>query len=160
MSTFDSGLRPFSFQRRPIPVPGDLRISWRVSLILLMLGNSRSNKASLAKLHVLNDAIRSNQHERLRSAVTGAKLTLPWNLRVEPAFARAVDFVVGEKLAGWTKASSRSALQLTAAGVSAFNQLLKMDDALVEEKAILAELAKVIPEGAVSHLLGERRNAA
>lgn len=141
-------------------MPGDLRIAWRVSLILLMLGNSRTNKASIAKLHILNDAIRSNQHEYLRSAVKGSKLTLPWNLRVEPAFARAIDFVVGEKFAGWTRTSGRSALQLTAAGVSAFNQLLNVDDVLVEEKAILAELARAIPEGAVSNLLGERRNAA
>ncbi len=125
-----------------------------------MLGHSRNNKASLAKLHILNDAIRSNQHEYLRSTVKGAKLTLPWNLRVEPAFARAIDFVVGEKFAGWTRASGRSALQLTAAGVSAFNHLLKIDDALMEEKAILAELARALPEAAVANLLGERRNAA
>jgi len=27
----------FSFVRRPVPVPGDLRIVWRLSLLLMML---------------------------------------------------------------------------------------------------------------------------
>jgi hypothetical protein len=153
-------LRHFSFQRRPIPVPGDLRIAWRVALILLMLGHSRSNRASLAKLHILNDAIRSSQHQRLRTVVGGPASTLPWNLRVEPAFARAIDFVIGEKFAAWTKASGRTALQLTASGIEAFRSLLELDDTLTAERAIIAEYAKAISEGLIANLLGEGRSAA
>lgn len=155
-------LRRFSFQRRPIPVPGDLRIGWRVALILLMLGHSRSSRASLAKLHILNDAIRSDQQQRLRAVVSqsGAAFSLPWTLRVEPAFARAIDFVVGEKFAAWTKVLGRAALQLTAAGIEAFKALSELDDALVAERGIIAEFAKAIPEGTVTNLLGEGRNVA
>lgn len=150
----------FSFQSRPIPVPGDLRIGWRIALIVLMLGHSRSKRASLAKLHILNDAIRSEQHERLRDIVDRSTSALPWNLRVEPAFARALDFVVGDKLAGWTKTSGRTALQLTATGAETFNSLSKMDDVLEAERSIIAEYAKAIPEGLVATLLGEGLNAA
>ena len=75
MTTGEITSRRFSFRRRPTPVPADLRIAWRVSLILLMLLASRSNRASLAKLHILNDAIRSNQVDRLRDATdTDAKI--------------------------------------------------------------------------------------
>jgi len=146
----------FSFQRRPTPVPGDMRIAWRVSLILLMLAASRSNRASLAKLHILNDAIRSNQISRLRDATDAETKILPWNLRVEPAFARAIDFVVGERLAEWTKAGGRASLQLTLTGLAAAKELDKVEDALEQERAIIAEHAKKLTEIRVSALLGER----
>jgi hypothetical protein len=149
----------FSFQRRPTPVPGDLRIAWRVPLILLMLAASRSNRASLAKLHVLNDAIRSNQVGRLRDATDADAKILPWNLRVEPAFARAIDFVVGERLAEWTKSGGRASLQLTTTGLAAAEGIDKIPDALEQERAIIGEYAKKLTEARVSILLGERATA-
>lgn len=149
----------FSFKRRPTPVPGDLRISWRVSLILLMLAASRSSRASLAKLHILNDAIRSNQVRRLKAATDADARTLPWNLRVEPAFARAIDFVVGEHLAAWTKTGGRASLQLTDSGTAAVAALEEFQDVLQEERAIIAEHAKGLTEVRVTALLGERAEA-
>lgn len=149
----------FSFQRRPIPVPGDLRIAWRVSLILLMLAASRSSRASLAKLHILNDAIRSNQVRWLKAATDADARTLPWNLRVEPAFARAIDFVVGERLAAWTKAGGRASLQLTASGMAAATTLEQFQDVLQDERAIIAEHARKLTEIRVTALLGGRLDA-
>lgn len=159
MPDLELALRRFSFQRRPTPVPGDLRVAWRVALILLMLGSSRSNRASLAKLHILNDAVRSDQHGRLKAALAGAHRDLPWSFRVEPAFARAIDFVVGERLAIWTKATGRAALQLTKVGVKAVEAVMGLQDALVTERAIVSDLAKAITEATVATLLGEGRRA-
>ena len=153
-------LRRFSFRRRPIPVPGDLRIAWRVALIVSMLGHSRARRASLAKLHILNDAIRSNKFEHLRAVLNGTRSNLPWNLQVEPAFARAIDFAVGDKLATWTKTSGRAALQLTAKGVEVSKAIDLLNDALVPEKALITECANAISEGLVNTLLGESRDGA
>jgi hypothetical protein len=149
----------FSFSRRPVPVPGDLRIAWRVALILLMLGHSRSNRASLAKLHIMNDAIRSDRHSRLIPVASGHHTVPAWNFRVEPAFARAIDFVIGENLATWTKATGRAALQLTKSGTAAAKSVMGLEDALSEERAIVSELAKTITETTVAGLLGEGRQA-
>lgn len=151
----DIALRRFSFQRRPIPVPGDLRIAWRVALILLMLNYSRANRASLAKLHILNDAIRSEKHQHLKTVVNGAQTSLPWSLRIEPAFARAIDFVVGERFATWTKAKGRAALELTKHGLEAAAVVVALEDALVLERTVIQEYAKIITEGMVETLLGE-----
>jgi hypothetical protein len=159
MAEIDLANRRFSFRRRPVPVPGDLRIGWRVALIIVMLGSSRANRASLAKLHIINDAIRSSQQDRLKIILSGPHAAVPWNLRVEPAFARAVDFVVGEKLAIWTKATGRAALQLTKTGVDAAAAVMGIEDALVEERAAVAELAKLITEATVAGLLGEKGRA-
>jgi len=138
-------------------VPGDLRIAWRVALILIMLGSSRSNRASLAKLHILNDAVRSNQHPQLKSALSGAHVERAWSFRVEPAFARAIDFVVGEKLATWTKTTGRAALQLTKVGIEAADSVMGLEDAMLMERAIVSDLAKAITETTVATLLGEGR---
>lgn len=159
MTEIDLANRRFSFRRRPVPVPGDLRIAWRVALIIAMLGSSRAHRASLAKLHIINDAIRSGQEDRLKSILSGTHAAVPWNLRVEPAFARAVDFVVGEKLAIWTKATGRAALQLTKTGVDAAAAVLGVEDALVEERVAVTELAKLLPEARVGALLGEKVRA-
>jgi hypothetical protein len=133
-----------------------MRIAWRVPLILLMLSASRSSRASLAKLHILNDAIRSHQISRLRDAINLDTKILPWNLRVEPAFARAIDFVVGEHLAKWTKAGGRASLQLTQTGLKAAAEIAKVEDVLVEERTVITEHAKKLTEIRVSALLGER----
>lgn len=155
MNTPDFASTRFSFKRRPTPVPGDMRIAWRVSLIVLMLAASRSSKASLAKLHILNDAIRSNQVARLTEATAAGSKILPWSLRVEPAFARAIDFVVGERLATWTKAGGRASLQLTATGTAAATELERVEDAFEIERKIINEHARILTEGRVSELLGE-----
>jgi hypothetical protein len=146
-----------SFQRRPTPVPGDLRIAWRVALILVMLASSRSDRASLAKLRILNDAVRSDQYDRLKATLGDAHRDLPWSFRVEPAFARAIDFVVGEKLATWAKTAGKTALQLTKAGREAANAVVHLEDALVTERAIVSDLAKSITETTVASLLNEGR---
>ena len=149
----------FSFKSRPIPVPGDLRIGWRVALIILMLGNSRSKQASLAKLHILNDAIRSptSSVAQLDSIVNKRMGELPWHFCVEPAFARAIDFAVGDKLAEWTRCNDRTALILTPPGISAFAILSKLDGVLTSERSILENYAKSITESAVTSFLGARR---
>jgi hypothetical protein len=159
VADLDLTTRPFSFRRRPTPVPGDLRIAWRVALIVFMLGCSRSNRASLAKLHILNDAVRFDHHGSLKAALGGAKADLLWSFRVEPAFARAIDFVVGEKLAAWTKATGRAALQLTKGGIEAFEAVRDLKDALVTERQVISDLAKALPESSVASLLGESRKA-
>lgn len=150
----------FSFRSRPIAVPGDLRIEWRVSLIVLMLGNSRAKQASLAKLHILNDAIRASRSEHLLDLVVKTKPGgMPWAFRVEPAFGRAVDFVVGDKLAGWTTTAGRSALQLTVQGTRLFDALTSDTDLLTSEKVVLAKYAKTITETMVTAVLSAARKA-
>jgi hypothetical protein len=147
----------FSFVRRPVPVPGDLRIAWRLSLILLMLGASRGNRASLAKLYVLNDALKSaSARVRLRNIIQFIEPPSSWRVRVEPALGRAIDFVVGEKLATWAEVSQRAGLQLTPAGLKAVDHLRKAEDALRDEKGFLEDLARPVTEGFVSALLSTR----
>ena len=148
----------FSFVRRPVPVPGDLRIAWRLPVILLMLAMSRGKRASLAKLHILNGALRSSVGRvRLSNIVTSATPASSWQIRVEPALGRAIDFLIGAKLAQWTEVSKRIGLELTVSGTKAAEQLLKLDDALNDEREFLKSVAGGVTEGLVSAVIGSRK---
>jgi hypothetical protein len=124
-----------------------------------MLESSRSKKASLAKLHLLNDAVRSTQSlDRLKNILSESSDLFGWHMRVEPAFGRAIDFAVGEKLAEWTRTAQRSGLQLTKRGIAAAATIAKIDGVLADEKEFFSGVAKQISEDFVTRVLtGERR---
>lgn len=142
------------FRDRPKTCAGDMRIAWRLALILLALHYSRGQKASFAKLHVLNDALRSKTSQEKLERILGNTLPMiSWRLRVEPAFTRALDFLVGEGLAEWSVASKRTILQLTSKGVEAAKEVVSEDDILVDERQFLNGAAKGVTETFVQRLL-------
>lgn len=144
----------FVFRERPKPCAGDMRISWRVSVTLLILLHSRGKKASFAKLHVLNDALRSQASQEKLKAILEEKMpAYSWRLRVEPAFTRALDFLVGEGFADWSVSSNRTTLTLTENGIEAAKEVDSVADVLVEERAFLKRLAAKITEGFVQQML-------
>lgn len=143
------------FRDRPKPCAGDLRISWRISLLLLILSSSRGKKASMAKLHVLNDATRSEPSlVKLREMLDMVRPMLEWRLRVEPALSRAVDFLVGENLAVWEASGGKMYVKLLPAGETASAAIKKN----VELEGLDAEavkfLAKNCSEAFINSLIG------
>ncbi len=146
----------FVFKERPKPCAGDMRISWRISVTLLALSHSRGKKASFAKLHVLNDAIRSQaSRDKLALILEGMIPSYKWRLRVEPAFSRALDFMVGEGLAEWSISSNRTILTLTKKGEETAQQIDFQDNLLIDERAFLRGLAKKVTESFVKRMLAE-----
>jgi hypothetical protein len=144
----------FVFRERRKPCAGDMRISWRVSLTLLALLHSRGKKASFAKLHVLNDALRSQASRDKLQAILEDKIpAYAWRLRVEPAFTRALDFLVGEGFADWSVSSNRTTLTLTKSGVDAAKKIDLLQDVLIEEQIFLNGFAAKITEGFVQQML-------
>lgn len=144
----------FVFTRRPKSVPGDLRIVWRMSVTLLAMNYSRGKKASLAKLHIVNDALR-NEHARkkLVSLLNEEIPLLSWRVRVEPAFSRNLDFLVAEGLVEWLIANERSSLKLTNRGILAAQALEKDEDVLLGEKQFLKPTMKSLSEDLVRRIL-------
>ena len=146
--------RDFSFERKPSPVPGDLRIGWRIPLTLLMLNYSRGKKASLAKLNLLNDALRSERsRKKLGRIISGETALIEWRMRVEPAFSRNVDLLTGAKLAEWMVANGKAAIGLTDKGKTIARKLEDDEESFVTEKAFLREFSSKITEGFVTQIL-------
>lgn len=146
--------RNFSFERKPSPVPGDLRIGWRIPLTLLMLNYSRGKRASLAKLNLLNDALRSGRsREKLSRIIRGETALIEWRMRVEPAFARNIDLVTGGQLAEWVVANGKAAICLSDIGKDIAKKIEDDDESFLAEKAFLREYASKITEGFVTQIL-------
>lgn len=146
----------FIFRERPKPCTGDMRISWRVSVTLLSLLHSRGKKASFAKLHVLNDALRSHaSQDKLKAILDDELPTYAWRLRVEPAFSRALNFVVGEGFADWSVSNNRTILMLTEKGKEAAREIENFSDILVDERTFLSGLGNRITEAFVQRMLLE-----
>jgi len=136
----------FSFRVRPVAVPGELRISWRLAVITLMLHHCRQQRASLIKLHILNDVIRSpSSASLLRRIMAGELGSIWWQTRIEPAFGRALDLAVGNGLVEWVGTSQGRGLALTQMGKTAAAEVNALD-VLPTEKEILKEFGPAVTE--------------
>lgn len=150
--------RAFSFERKPSPVPGDLRIGWRLPVTLLMLNSSRGKKASLAKLNLLNDALRSKvSREKLAKILLGELPPLEWRMRVEPAFGRNIDLMTGRKLANWKIASGKATVCLTEKGQKVSKAIEEDSRSFEDEKYFLKKFSRDITEGFVIQILAASR---
>lgn len=141
----------FKFRHRPGALPGDLRISWRLALLILILRHSRGGKASLAKLHLLNDALRSETAlEKLAEILSESRTSLDWRIRVEPALGRALDIARGE---GLVSVKNGPVYRLTEKGVVAADALEEKEHLLDMERAFLATYARQVSERFVNDLV-------
>ena len=144
----------FSFVIRPKPVAGDMRIAWRLAITLLILYHSKGKKASLAKLNLMNDAIRSeNSRSTLVKLLSKETPLRDWRIRVEPAFSRNLDFLVGEGLAEWIVASNRASVQLNARGIAATEEVMSRSDLLEIEKEFIKINSSSVTEKFVKQVI-------
>ena len=141
---------PFRFIRRPSSVPGELRMTWGIALLLMIVLNSRSKRTSLQRLHVLNWASRSAiNREIFEGILTGEKSASDFIPRVEPSLNRAIQFAVAEKL---VVIDQGKRVALTARGFGTAEEINK-GDALVAEKSFLKRIKSVATERRIDQLL-------
>lgn len=139
------------FRHRPVSIPGDLRTSWRLALIIFILGQSRGQKASLSKLHLLSDALRSSQTiKKLGKILNGELQPSDWRIRVEPALGRALDFAMGERLISFENGPS---FKLTSKGRQAASILNQRVDLLTTERDFLVNNGHGVSESFVKNLV-------
>jgi hypothetical protein len=148
--TLDAIDIPFRFTERPTPLAGDLRPAWRVGLILLILLNSRGQKATLQKLHLLNSACRSDETRRAFIRYTQGEARKDEIVpRVEPSLIRAVNLARGEGLIEVEKGKN---LKLTQMGAKTASQLDAAEDCMAVEKEFLRSVGKFSTESNVENL--------
>lgn len=143
------------FRARPKAVPGDLRVSWRLSMTLLALYYSRGKRASLIKLNILNGAIRfDTARDRLIEFLGGNQGVETCTVCVEPAFSRSLDLLVGKGLAQWVKvANKRLGVQMTPQGLKTAAALDASVDLFKEEKNFLATTGRRVTEQIVRNIV-------
>jgi hypothetical protein len=129
---------PFSFNPRPEPVAGDLRMSWGIAILLLSLLSSRGHKASFQKLQFLAHAVRiAEGRDDVRALLHGELRPSDISVRVEPWLNRGVAFAHALKLVSVDKGKS---VTLTDRGIAMANTIAT-SDALAEELLFLRDVA-------------------
>jgi hypothetical protein len=143
--------RPFAFQRRPRDLPGDLRVAWRVALVVLLLGEcSHGKKATLRKLHALNWICYSDENrKRFESIIEGEARPDDLNIRIEPSLNRAIDFAVGERLTEWINGNR---LKLTDRGVTLLKAIKGGGDCMAVELHFLKHIKSAASEKSLGAL--------
>jgi len=145
----------FIFRRRPVALPGDLRPTWRIGLLMLLLRQCcRQQRSSLTRLHVLNWAVRSEANRGDLTALLEGRLAPDALIvRFEPAFNRAIDFAIGE---GLVNRVDGSRIELTDAG-KAFAEEIAMDPNLfIPEKGLVGAIGQKASEALVDNIFGKR----
>jgi hypothetical protein len=141
---------PFSFNARPEPVAGDLRMSWGIAVLLLSLLNSRGKKGSFQKLQFLAHAVRiAEGRDDVRALLQGKLRPSDISVRVEPWLNRAVSFAHALKLVSVDKGKSVS---LTVKGAEIANAITKNPDVLSDERAFLGEVAPKLTESLLTKI--------
>ena len=139
------------FSPRPTDIPGDLRISWRLSILCLLLKRGRSNSLALEHLHVLWWAIRSDSTRIvLLRWLQGAGRPDELLVRFDPSLTVSLDLAIG---AGLVVVQSSGALKLTSAGLAFADEVLAEPGALVSEKKFLDQLPVHITQRQIQQLL-------
>ena len=142
----------FTFRRRPVPVPADLRPDWRISLLVLILRKCcRDGQSSLRRLHVLSWAIRGREsREAFVERLNGQTAPDEVLVRFEPALNRAIDLARGY---GLIVRVSGNKVRLTLRGTQFADELERLTDVLSEERTFLSRLGKGVTEQAVQRLV-------
>lgn len=143
----------FVFNSRPLPLPADLRVNWKLPLLLLSLQVcGRAGKMTLKKAHVINWAARGNQsRSSLRRMLSGEIGPEDVLVRFDPSFNRAIDLAVGDGLVSIHRKTTGSIISLTHAGTVTATWLISKT-VFEEEKQFFNEVGK-ISEESISRLL-------
>lgn len=145
----------FVFRRRPVALPGDLRPTWRIGLLVLLLSQCcRQQRSSLTKLHVLNWAVRSAiHHAELTSLIEGRISPDQLIVRFDPALNRAIDFAIGE---GLVKRVNGSRIELTELGKTFAGEISQDLKLYVTERMLIGEIKNRVSETLIDNIFGAR----
>lgn len=143
---------PFTFQKRPIAIPADLRVDWRIgTLILILYISCRNSRASLMKLHVMNWAIRNIQGRELFLKLCVGEVG-PDNIivRFEPWLNKAVDIALAE---GLLQRIDGDRVELSVSGTIMAKEILQTKECFVQEKEFLHVLRKSVSEVKLKNII-------
>lgn len=134
-------IQKLSFTQRPIPIPADYRPMYKIALIVLILKIcSRSEKASLLKLHLLSWSLKSEANMNKTREYIASNYKRDFSVwGIEPALNRALQLAVGENLC---KIVDGKSYKLTTRGSQFFNMIISDIELFQKEKAFLEYIGK------------------
>lgn len=141
-----------AFGRQPEAIPGDLRISWRLTILCVILNRCRGSKTNLQTLHVLWWATRSRTSRDLFVRwLEGDNRPDDLVVRFDPSLTVTIDLAFGAGLVTWD--SGTSVVALTAQGKSVAEAAWSDETVVREERAFFRRLPAHITQKSMRELL-------
>lgn len=148
---FADASRTPRFTRRPAGIPGDLRLSWRLSVLCLILQRGRGSALRPEHLHVLWWAIRSlSTREQLLRWFAENRDPDELLVRFDPALTATLDLALG---AGLASRQPSGTIKLTVSGTALVQALRTDPDALQTERQFLDRLPNSLTQTQLKTLL-------
>jgi len=143
-----------SFRARPDPIPGDLRLAWRLAALSLVLRRCRADTARAAQLHLLVSALRSPtiQGVILRS-LSGGVTPNDFIVRFDPSLTRTLNLAVAS---GLVERTPSLAYKLLPKGSGLAEGVWADQSVMIEEKKFLDRLPRRITQTALRPVLETR----
>ncbi|UVO40352.1 hypothetical protein KUL72_06860 [Bradyrhizobium arachidis] len=125
-------------------MPGDLRMSWGMAILILTLFYSRARKSNFQKLQFLAHSIRIPEgREDVRGLLAGEYKPADVSVRVEPSLNRAVALAHALK---YVRIEKGTTVSLTDRGIKVAEEILSDDSIFIEERRFLNEVAPRITD--------------
>ncbi|NRA69639.1 MAG: hypothetical protein HRU24_01355 [Gammaproteobacteria bacterium] len=141
--------KSFYISERKEFISCDLRPTWRISLLVLILRLvGRGNKATRNKVHIANWALKNNEHIDSYLQYTVQKKGKRPFINLDPSMDKAIDYALYSKLVS----VDNNRIKLTAEGIKIANSLIKLEVFEVE-KSILLQLKPALSEDKVTKAL-------
>lgn len=135
---------------RPEPIPGDLRVRWGQSLLIMVLASARGQRCSVQKVHFLAHVSRTGVlRDTTREVLARKRNSIALAIRIEPWVNRAAAFA---KANGLVEVRDGKALALSDEGKAAAKTIRK-EGLLADETAFLDEVGKFMTEQVVEKIM-------
>lgn len=145
------------FDAKPDAVPYNYRISYKVSLLCLIMricGWGSNNVCSLIKLHMISYALISQKNIKYLIMFTEGKYGTPI-VRFDPAVNKALTYAIAYAFIEQQKTGK---FALTDRGRRLADQIQLVEDLMASEKTDLNRLAKKLTESKIQDLRDVWRN--
>lgn len=145
------------FIRQPIPVVGELRVVWRISLVIVILyicGHGREKRMSLKKLHVIAWGCKTSRtNAQVAAQLDAGQVAGGPFVGVDPTLNAAIDFAVAENLVLYLQ---NGRISLSSEGAALAKELMT-GDVLMSEKSFASGLKSLATEQAITRLYARAR---
>ena len=140
------------FYDRPVAVPYNYRIIYKISQIVLIIGTTcpRGGCSSI-KLHIISNALFANNVLEDLCKVLDDKNDMLPIVRFEPAITRAVNYAIADGFIELQKSNLK--LKLTEKGKQLYNEIAKDNNIMILEKSELKIIGKKLTDDIINKIL-------
>lgn len=139
------------FDAKPDAVPYNYRITYKVSIICLMIYKCCGRKGcSLVKMHIIASALYDNRFYEILMRFLNTDSWRSFIVRFDPALNRALEYALADKI---IIQQANGAYKLTQEGRALASEISSNEDLLLGEKRVLENISVKLSEDRINELL-------